>query len=201
MDSDLQFQAAKKIKPDAALGWIRFRLLWLEKLNEGRPRPTLGWVTLSQNHGSQRNRRPRGVGSVTEGSRVASAGCRQRPRKPRVGRRPGNLPGPRARIRIGGEHSAREPAGSCSRASLLLLDKPCSAHREISAGLIAGPFARRPRPPRARGTPRRAKVSLLRPFPRLTSLPALPALVCAAVPPPSPAASTTAPRLPPPGIF
>lgn len=99
-----------------------------------------------------------------------------------MGRRPGNLPGPRARIRIGGEHSAREPAGSCSRASPLLLDKPCSAHREISAGLIAGPFARRPRPPRARGTPRRAKVSLLRPFPRLTSLPALPALVCAAVP-------------------
>lgn len=66
-----------------------------------------------------------------------------------MGRRPGNLPGPRARIRIGGEHSAREPAGSCSRASPLL-DKPSSAHREISAGLTTGPFAGRPRPPSSR---------------------------------------------------
>lgn len=159
MDSYLKFQTAKRIKRDAALGWIRFRLLWLEKLNEVRLRRTLGSVTLSPNHGTQRNRRQGGVGSVIEGSRVVSAGFRQRPG---------------SRGWAGGLGTCRACAlGLGSEASTRLASRPAAVRGLPTAPgqtLLRSPtdlrWAHRARAhsPRALGTPRRAKGSLSRPF-------------------------------------
>lgn len=154
MDSYLKFQTAKRIKRDAALGWIRFRLLWLEKLNEVRLRRTLGSVTLSPNHGTQRNRRPGGVGSVIEGSRVASAPAAAGGQE--AWERAGPARSDSGRRRALGWRAGRQLfAGLPTAPGQTLLRSPTDlrgAHRARAHSL------------RALGTPRRAKGSLSRPF-------------------------------------
>lgn len=138
---ELRFQAAKKIKPDDALGRIRLRLLWLENLNEGRPRPHPGishTVSKLQNPEETEGEEmlvcwstpARGLSSAQETARGQAA---SEPARPACS----------SWIRIGSGQVNR-PASSCFRAFPLLLDKPLWAGKipsRFTAALCPAPPA------------------------------------------------------------